>query len=81
MLNPVDRFHAAISVLCGHGDIKQRLVAAYQENLAPIEDIELPPDLQETFAELRSLLRRVAPLNGEGAVRASVRKMSLRGLP
>ena len=78
MLNPAHRFHAAISVLCGHGELKQRIVTAYQDNLAQIEDKELPPNVRQSFAELRDLLSRVAPLNGEGAVRASVRKMSVK---
>jgi hypothetical protein len=28
----VDRFYAAVSVLSGHGHIKQRLIKAYEEN-------------------------------------------------
>ena len=73
----VDRFHAAVSVLAGDGHIKQRLVRAYLENLDDIVDDDLPRKLKNSFRELRSRLQCVAPLNGEGPVRASVRKMSI----
>ena len=73
----VDRFYAAVSVLAGDGHIKQRLIRAYQENLDVIVEDDLPRTLKKSFCELRSRLHCVAPLNGEGPVRASVRKMSL----
>ena len=73
----VDRFYAAVSVLAGDGHIKQRLIRAYQENLDVIVEDDLPRALKKSFCELRSRLHCVAPLNGEGPVRASVRKMSL----
>ena len=74
----VDRFYAAVATLAGDGHIKQRLIRAYQDNLADIEDDEVPVDLKESFADLKKRMYCVAPLNGEGAVRASVRKMSVR---
>ena len=74
----VDRLYAAVSVLAGDGHIKQRLIKAYQDNLDDIADDELPRELQQRFRELRSRLHSVAPLNGEGPVCASVRKMSAR---
>jgi hypothetical protein len=77
MPNHVDRFAAAVSVLCGHGNIKQRLVTAFLDNLEPIEDDELPIAVQQAFIDLRSHMSRVAPMNGEGPIRASVRKMSI----
>lgn len=73
----VDRFFAAISVLAGHGHIKQRLIAAYEDNLVDISEDELPISLKEPFADLKSRMYRVAPLNGEGPICASVRKMSV----
>ena len=73
----VDRFYAAVSVLAGDGHIKQRLIKAYQENLGEIVEDDLPRGLRKPFRELRSRLHCVAPLNGEGPVRASVRKMSV----
>lgn len=72
------RFHAALQVLVGHADMKQRLAHAYLEHLGELDEQELPEGLRERFAELRETLHRVAPLNGEGPVRASIRKMSLQ---
>jgi len=72
----VDHFYAAVSVLAGHGHIKQRLMRAYGEYLNGITEDELPDAVRETFLELQQSLHRVAPLNGEGPVCASVRKMS-----
>ena len=73
----VNRFYAAVAKLAGDGHIKQRLIRAYQDNLAGIEDDELPIALTEAFADLKRRMYTVAPLNGEGAIRASVRKMSV----
>ena len=72
----VNRFYAAVTKLAGDGHIKQRLIRAYQDNLADIEDDELPIALKESFADLKRRMYTVAPLKGEGAIRASVRKMS-----
>jgi len=77
MSNHVNRFHTAVSVLAGHGHIKQRLMQAYQDSLAFIEDDTMPLALRQSFAELRRLMNQVEPLNGEGPICASVRKMSL----
>lgn len=76
MTNPVDRFYAAVSVLAGDGHVKQRLTDAYTRHLAGMHGSDLPVPLQESFAELRRRMHGVAPLNGEGPIRASVRKMS-----
>jgi len=73
----VDRFYAAVSVLSGHGHIKQRLIKAYEENLAAINEDELPIALKQSFSDLRHQMNRVMPLNGEGPICASVRKMSV----
>ena len=77
MTNHVERFHAALTVLAGHGHIKQRLIKAYEENLVDINDDELPITLKQPFADLRLQMHSVSPLNGEGPICASVRKMSI----
>lgn len=77
MSNHTQRFHAAMSVMAGHGDIKQRLVTAFEDNLSDIEDDQLPISIKQSFADLRHMLSKVAPLNGEGRIRATVRKMSV----
>ena len=76
MTYQVDRLFAAVTVLAAHGHIKQRLIRAYEEYLDDILDEELPIAARETFADLRGQMHRVAPLNGEGPICASVRKMS-----
>ena len=73
----VHRFYTAVSVLAGHGHIKQRLVQAYEESLTFIDDDLMPGDLRPSFADLRRTMNQVAPLNGEGPICASVRKMSI----
>ena len=78
MSNQVNRFYAANSVLAGHGNIKQRLVKAYEENLAVIEDEDLPIGVKQSFADLRHMMSRVDPVKAEGRIRASVRKMSVK---
>ncbi len=77
MPNNVNRFYAAVLVLAGHGYIKQRLVKAYEENLAVIEDEDLPIAVKQSFADLRHMMSRVDPVKREGPIRASVRKMSV----
>jgi len=73
----VDRFYAAVSVLAGDGHIKQRLMRAYQDNLDDITEDELPRPIKKPFSKLKRRMHRVAPLNGEGPICASVRKMSV----
>ena len=74
----VDRLYAAVSVLAGDGHIKQRLIKAYRDNLDDIAAEDLPRQLRKPFRELQSRLHCVSPLNGEGPVCASVRKMSVK---
>ncbi|MDA0679975.1 MAG: hypothetical protein O3A13_03530 [Proteobacteria bacterium] len=77
MSNHLNSFYAAVSVLAGHGDIKQRLIKAFEENLAEVDVDELPVTVKQSFADLRKMMSGVAPLNGEGRIRATVRKMSI----
>jgi hypothetical protein len=72
----VDRFYAAVSVLASHGHIKQRLMKAYEDHLDDICEDELPGAVRKPFVALQRTMHRVAPLNGEGPICASVRKMS-----
>ena len=77
MTDHLVRFHAALTVLAGHGHIKQRLIKAYEEYLVEIHEDELSIAMKQSFADLRVEMHRVTPLNGEGPICASVRKMSL----
>ena len=72
----VDRFYAAVAVLAAHGHIKQRLMSAFGDHLDDIDEEELPESIRQAFANLRLEMYRVTPLNGEGPICASVRKMS-----
>lgn len=72
----VERFYAALTVLAGHGHIKQRLIKAYEDHLDGIDEEELPVAMKQPFTDLRQSMHQVPPLNGESAVCASVRKMS-----
>ena len=76
MQYPIDRFFAAVLVLAGNGHIKQRLRKAFEENLADLHDEDLPASATKAFARIGRQMHQVAPLNGEGSVCASVRKMS-----
>ena len=76
MTSHVDRFYAAVSILAGDGHIKQRLIKAFQDNLADVDEDELPVSIKEPFSDLRQKLNSVSPHNGESPVCASVRKMS-----
>ena len=77
MTNHVDRFHAALTVLAGHGHIKQRLIKAFEDNLVNIGEDEIPHSAKQSFSDLRQQMRNVIPSNGEGPICATVRKMSL----
>ncbi len=77
MSNHLNRFHAAVSALAGNGNIKQRLIVAFEDHLAAIERDEIPIAVKQAFADLRTMMSGVEPLNGEGHIRATVRKMSI----
>ena len=77
MSNHIKKFYNAVSALASHGHIKQRLIKAYEDNLAHIEYETLPAEVRQSFADLSRLMNTVEPLNGEGPIFASVRKMSI----
>jgi hypothetical protein len=72
----VDRFYSAVLVLVGDGHIKKRLTAAYADNIEGIDVNELPVELKSDFLDLDDELHSVPPQSDEGAVCATVRKMS-----
>jgi hypothetical protein len=76
MQHYVDRFYSAILVLVGDGHIKKRLVAAYADNIEGIDVSDLPAELKSDFLDLDDELHSVPPQSDEGAVCATVRKMS-----
>ena len=76
MQHHVDRFYTAVLVLAGDGNIKQRLISAYAENLDDISEEDLPGSIKAGFIDLKHELNSVPEQHGEGAVCATVRKMS-----
>ena len=77
MSNHLNRFYGAVSALAGHGNIKQRLMVAFEDHLALIEADEVPIAVKQSFADLRQMMSGVDPLNGEKRICATVRKMSV----
>lgn len=77
MSNHVETLFAAVSVLAGNGNIKQRLTSAYADHLDGIDAEELPFVAHQAFADLKRSITRVEPMNGEGSICATVRKMSI----
>ncbi len=76
MVSAWDSLHSATLELVRSAPIKQRLIAAYRRHLATIQEDQLPAEARGSFARVMQSLGGVAPLRGEDAVTASVRKMS-----
>jgi hypothetical protein len=76
MVSAWDSLHSATLELVRSAPIKQRLIAAYRRHLARIQEEQLPAEARGSFARVMQSLAGVAPLRGEDAVTASVRKMS-----
>jgi hypothetical protein len=71
-----ESFHRAVHELASSATIKQRLTCSFSKHLNDLDVEELPPELHSMFLELTRDLTSVAPLRGETAVCATVRKMS-----
>ena len=76
MSNAFESFFAATAMLVSAGPIKQRLLEAYRQHLAPLDQEQLPKEIREEFSSLCTCMCCVRPLRGETAVQATVRKMS-----
>jgi len=76
MISAWECFHFATLELVRSTPIKQRLVCAYRRHLAALPESEIPIEVRESFGQVMRSLCGVAPLRGEDAVAASVRKMS-----
>ena len=63
-------------MLAGHGHIKQSHITAYDDFLVDTNEDELPISMKQASADVRRQMYCVTPQNGEGAICASVRKMS-----
>ena len=76
MVSAWNSLHSAILELVRSTPMKQRLICAYRRHLTLIQEDHLPMEARGSFAQLMGSLEGVAPLRGEDAVTASVRKMS-----
>lgn len=71
-----DRFYCAVRTLAGDGTVKQRLLAAYKDNLESLPDDDVPDSIRESFQRLRLAMSTARPIGNECSVVATVRKMS-----
>lgn len=69
--------HRAARELARATALKQRLTDAWSRHLEDLSVAEMPGELRQDFESLRLALTRVPPLQGETAVAATVRKMSI----
>jgi hypothetical protein len=76
MVSAWECFHFATLELVRSTPIKQRLICAYRRHLGSLQESEIPLEVRESFGQVMRCLCGVAPLRGEDAVSASVRKMS-----
>jgi hypothetical protein len=76
MISAWECFHFATLELVRSTPIKQRLICAYRRHLASLQESEIPSEVRESYGQVMRSLCGVAPLRGEDAVAASVRKMS-----
>jgi hypothetical protein len=70
------QLEAAALTLARSGPIKDRLADAYRNHLSLVSPEELPEGLRAEFRACHDALTSEAPLRGEDAVRATVRKLS-----
>src|SRR6201993_5045545 len=70
------QLEAAALTLARSGSIKDRLADAFRNHLSQVSADELPEGLRAEFRACHNALTREAPLRGEDAVRATVRKLS-----
>jgi hypothetical protein len=73
---PRDRLVAAVTALCGHGPLKDRLAVAWSSQLESLDPLLLPENVRAEFILLGALLHSARALPGDTVVRASVRKLS-----
>jgi hypothetical protein len=76
MISAWECFHFATLELVRSTPIKQRLICAYRRHLASLQESDIPSEVRECYGQVMRSLCGVAPLRGEDAVTASVRKMS-----
>ena len=76
MSNAFESFFAATAMLVSANPIKHRLLEAYRQHLATVDQEQLPKEIRDEFSSLATCMCSVRPLRGETAIQATVRKMS-----
>ena len=74
----VERFAAAVKVLVSDGPVKNRLVTAYSQYLADLQQVDLPIPSKRDLSELHTVMHGAQAVGKIDCVRASVQKMSPR---
>lgn len=72
-----ESLHRATLELAKSSGLKQRLTDAWSRYLDDLSPKEMPGELRQDFESLRLAMTSVRPLQGESAVTATVRKMSM----
>ena len=72
-----ESLHKATLELAKPSALKQRLTDAFTRHLFDLPPHEMPGELRQDFEALRVSMTRVRPSQGESAVTATVRKMSI----
>ncbi len=72
-----ESLHKATLELAKPSALKQRLTDAFSRYLLDLSPNEMPGEVRQDFEALRLCMTRVRPLQGESAVAATVRKMSI----
>ena len=75
-MNHVRTLHAAALELVSHLPLKQRLINVYSKHLETLEVDLLPSAAADEWSRLQADLTAHAPMRGETAIQATVRKLS-----
>ena len=66
----------AVRILVGAGPVKQRLIDAWRQHLAALQEKDVPDGLRLRLTTLRAAMHTAHPTGGMSAPEVSVRKMS-----
>ena len=72
-----ESLHKAALMLAKPSALKQRLTDAFTRYLIDLPSQDMPGEVRQDFETLRQSMTRVRPQQGEDAVTATVRKMSI----
>ena len=70
------KLETAVTILIGHGALKDRLALAYGDCLEQLDEHDVPEEVQDEFVQMTQAMHRARALPGDNIVRASIRKFS-----